>query len=224
MVQLEVNNLTKKLPNGALLFDSICFQANDSAGPFVLAVRGPSGSGKTTLLKCLAELTPYDSGTIHLNTKGSGDYGVPEWRSRVIYVPQRPPVLDGTPRDFVDTISKFQAQKRRAPNGILDPVLIAQGWNLEAEAWDKPWNQLSGGEIQRVAIALGISRNPDILLLDEPTSALDPETCRLVENTLTKHNCIWITHDPAQEERVATDSIFLASSNISSASLALQVQ
>lgn len=47
----------------------------------------------------------------------------------------------------------------------------------------------------------------------EPTSALDPETVKLVEKTLESRTCIWITHDPQQQERVATDSITLHNSN-----------
>ncbi|EGF79518.1 hypothetical protein BATDEDRAFT_12394, partial [Batrachochytrium dendrobatidis JAM81] len=173
---------------------------------------------KTTLLKCLAELIPYDSGSVYLNSKKSVEYGIPQWRSRVLYVPQRPPLLDGSPRNFIDTISKFQAQRDRLVDGPLDPIEISQKWNLDIDVWDRPWNQLSGGELQRVAIALGVSRKPDILLLDEPTSALDPETCRLVEASLTKLNCIWITHDPAQEARVATDRIVLGALGSSSMS------
>ncbi|RKO83002.1 hypothetical protein BDK51DRAFT_52709 [Blyttiomyces helicus] len=54
-----------------------------------------------------------------------------------------------------------------------------------------------------------LSRSPEILLLDEPTSALDPETCFLVEQTLKQHRCVWITHDPRQEARVASASIYM---------------
>ena len=112
--------------------------------------------------------------------------------------------MKGTPNDMLQVISGFKAQKRHAPGTLLDPIEIGLNWNLPAETWDKEWSQLSGGEIQRTALAMGLSRKPDILLLDEPTSALDPNTCLLVEKSLLTQACIWITHDPAQEARVAS--------------------
>jgi ABC-type phosphate transport system ATPase subunit len=45
----------------------------------------------------------------------------------------------------------------------------------------------------------------------EPTSALDPDSVRLVEKTLKSRTCIWITHDPKQQERVATHTLTLSS-------------
>ncbi|KAL2918518.1 hypothetical protein HK105_201938 [Polyrhizophydium stewartii] len=208
-MRFEVDGLTKTLPDGTRLFDGLSLRADDTAGPFVVAVRGPSGAGKTTLLKCLAELVPFDAGTVRLNSKTPAQFGIPEWRSRVLYVPQRPPVLGGTPAEFAATIAGFRSQRTKLAGSALDPVAVAERWNLDPAAWDRPWSQLSGGELQRVALALAISRGPGVLLLDEPTSALDPETCRLVEADLRVRNCIWITHDPAQELRVATASIVL---------------
>ncbi|KAI9299909.1 P-loop containing nucleoside triphosphate hydrolase protein, partial [Cunninghamella echinulata] len=170
----------------------------------VLILRGPSGSGKTTLLKCLAELVPYESGDATLNNKSASEYGIPQWRSKVMYVPQRPAIHPGTPLDLFNMAKGFQAQKSKT---FGDPTKIGMEWNLSESHFLENWSNLSGGEMQRCALAVALALNPDILLLDEPTSALDPESTLLVEKTLKTRTCIWITHSPEQQSRVATKSL-----------------
>lgn len=53
----------------------------------------------------------------------------------------------------------------------------------------------------------------DTITVVEPTSALDPESIKLVENTLRSKTCIWISHDPGQQERVATNTLTLTRSH-----------
>jgi len=60
-----------------------------------------------------------------------------------------------------------------------------------------------------LALAIAMSREPDVLLLDEPTSALDPTNTVLVEKDLTRINCVWVTHSEEQEKRVAKDTVRL---------------
>ena len=52
-------------------------------------------------------------------------------------------------------------------------------------------------------------------MTSEPTSALDPESIELVEKTLKSRTCVWITHDPEQQERVATNSLTIGNSKAS---------
>lgn len=77
---------------------------------------------KTTLLKCIAELVPYESGTIKLHNKTANDYGVPLWRSRVMYVPQRPAIHSGSPMDLFNMAKNFASQKEKKAFG--DPVCL----------------------------------------------------------------------------------------------------
>ncbi|KAI8872804.1 P-loop containing nucleoside triphosphate hydrolase protein [Ramicandelaber brevisporus] len=185
-------------PTSTLLFNNITF---DLYAGQTIAIVGPSGAGKTTLLRCIAQLTARDGGDILLHGETVQSMDMPEYRSHVMYVPQRPAVYPGTPSDFMEQLSKFSSLKGRER---LDPVEIAMHWDLSEDTWQRSWSSLSGGELQRVALAIAVSLQPQVLLLDEPTSALDHETCLLVETTLRNLTCIWISHDQAQVQRVAT--------------------
>lgn len=76
-------------------------------------------NSKTTLLKCIAELIPYEKGYCTLHGKDVNGYTIPIWRSRVMYVPQRPAVHPGTPMDFFNMVKKYASQKSKK---LDDPV------------------------------------------------------------------------------------------------------
>ncbi|KAG9299529.1 hypothetical protein G9A89_020700 [Geosiphon pyriformis] len=204
-MRFEVNNLGKKKPDGSFLFRNVDIFLNDGE---ILAVTGPSGVGKTTLLKCIAELTSFEEGALYLNNKIPEHYTIPMWRTRVMYVPQRSAIMPGTPLEFVERIRAYATQQKNK-NNHGDPVEISSRWNISEDLWHQDFNQLSGGEMQRIALAIALSCKPDVLLLDEPTSALDPQTCLLVEETLREYACIWVTHNPEQEKRVAARTLRL---------------
>ncbi|KAI9571522.1 P-loop containing nucleoside triphosphate hydrolase protein [Boletus coccyginus] len=176
-----------------------------------------SGSGKTTLLKCMSHLNVY-SGQILYRGRTAKSFGVPSFRTKVFYVPQRPSLLSGTPRDFLAAISSFSS--RRAPRSVSDgsgltyPIEIAKTWGIDEELWDRNWTTLSGGESQRIALATALGLNTaEVLLLDEPTSALDPHSTALVEDFIFSElrsleselkAIVWITHSEEQGRRAGT--------------------
>ena len=168
--------------------------------------------------------------------------GVPKYRTRVLYIPQRPSLLPGTPRAFLETVQGFNSRRSSSGRDAKheNPIDIAHSWGLPSDVWDRAWSTLSGGEAQRISLAIGVGiSGAEIVLLDgesqnptrlptqhpslEPTSALDEETSRIVEKTLIDlvnsessiKALIWITHNAAQEQRVATRSISLSNGRLS---------
>jgi len=131
----------------------------------ILVIQGPSGGGKSVLLKCLAHLLRYPSGRVYLHGKTPEQISIPVYRSKVLYLAQRPALLPGTPREFFQEVSNFGSRKGRK-HELGDPIRIARAWNIQQDKWDQTWGQLSGGEGQRIALAIGLALKPEVLLLD----------------------------------------------------------
>ncbi|GJJ68454.1 hypothetical protein EMPS_00800 [Entomortierella parvispora] len=191
----------KKNEDGDWLFRNIDLEVKHG----ILTITGPSGVGKSTLLKCINQTIIMDEGQVYLEDKTPDQWGMPNWRSRVMYIPQRSPIMEGTPSDFVEEVRRFGAHKKNKES-FDDPVEIGLDWGIRPELWHSRWNTLSGGEIQRISLAIGCSFRPDVLLLDEPTSALDESSCGQVERTLRQMNCVclWVTHNPQQAHRISS--------------------
>ncbi|CAG8457088.1 5849_t:CDS:2 [Paraglomus occultum] len=204
-MRFQVVDLSKKKPDGSYLFKDVSISLRERE---IITITGPSGVGKTTLLKCIAELVVFEEGKLYLDDKSPEQYDIPLWRTRVMYVPQRPVIMPGTPFAFHEKIRSYAALKKNR-SAHEDPIEISARWGINEELWHSDWNRLSGGEMQRIMLALALSCKPDVLLLDEPTSALDSETCFLVEESLKEYACIWVTHDREQERRVAHKTLRL---------------
>ncbi len=111
--------------------------------------------------------------------------GIPIFRTRVLYVPQRPSLLPGTPRDFLITVSGFKAhnpknaQKAgetggRVISNLEDPIRVGEAWGVDKDLWDRNWSNLSGGEAQRIALASAVGLGTaEILLLDGQSVLLE---------------------------------------------------
>jgi len=218
-VILELNGVGCSLSKDKQIFHDINLDVRDGD---ILVLRGKSGSGKSTLLKCFAHLILYD-GDIRYRGKKPKTYGIPMYRTHVLYVPQRPSMLPGTPKEFIQLLFSFSAcrsrtnQKQGSHASAVDEgraIEVAAQWGIDAELWDRPWATLSGGESQRIALASAVGLNTaEVLLLDEPTSALDAESSGLVEQYLkdmlhdesvTTKALVWITHSDEQGRRVGT--------------------
>jgi ABC-2 type transport system ATP-binding protein len=124
----------------------------------LIAVIGPNGAGKTTLLSILAGIQKPDAGTI---SKAPSEIG---------WVPQQAALYSKL--TVAENLRLFaRLEKRPDPEAVVERMLEQTG--LGDRAGDQ-MSTLSGGNRQRVNIAIGLLAEPDVLLLDEPSAALDP--------------------------------------------------
>lgn len=196
---LKVTNLRRVIEEGGrVILAAISFEVSTGE---ILFITGPSGVGKSLLLRAVALLDPIEGGTLELSGQTPLQLGVTRWRTLVTYVPQTRVHPPGTPAEFYFSVQQFKAQRGR-PRGDLPALIHRLG--LEQSVLNQPWTQLSGGQAQRVVIAVAVALKPDVLLLDEPTSALDPESARFTEAVFKECGaaCVWVSHDPGQPGRV----------------------
>jgi ABC-2 type transport system ATP-binding protein len=164
-----------------------------------VAVIGPNGAGKTTLLSILAGIQKSDEGTISV---------APE---RVGWVPQQPALYGKL--TVAENLTLFARLERVAdPAATVDRMLELT--DLRDRAGDQVAT-LSGGNKQRVNIAIGLLAEPEVLLLDEPSTGLDPrQRERLWEFILRLAaggtTVVYATHHIPEADRYADQLIVLA--------------
>ena len=138
----------------------------------MVALIGPNGAGKSTLLKALLGEREYD-GVIVFSVPGQRRV-----KARIGYVPQSPTFDPGDPISVADLfaccLSRRPAFLGLSPN-MRDQVLECLERVHGEDLIDKRVGTLSGGELQRVLLALALEPMPNILILDEPLSGVDIE-------------------------------------------------
>jgi multiple sugar transport system ATP-binding protein len=187
------------------------------AGEFVV-VLGPTGAGKTTLLRTIAGLEEPDAGSVRLFGRDAAELAPPE-------------------RDVALVFQNFSLYPSRTVRANLEFPLRAPGRGLanseigERVAWaakllkierllDRPARQLSGGEMQRVAIGRAIVRRPKLFLMDEPLSNLDAklrEELRVELRELARSLAtpvLWVTHDQAEALSMADRIVVLSEGRV----------
>lgn len=161
------------------------------------------------MLRALAMLDPLEDGEIRLRDEVVKPETVPRFRSQVIYVQQRPTLVEGTVRENLELPFSFSNQASRS---FHEDVIVATLDDLgrEASFLDRTTADLSGGESQIVALLRVLQLDPAVVLLDEPTSSLDQQTALQVETLLRQWMCeredrtmLVVTHDEALAERLA---------------------
>ena len=163
-------------------------------GEFVL-LAGGSGSGKTTLLKAACGLVPHFhggkmAGDVTVSGRPAAEGGPGELAEFVGFVAQDPEsqVVSTTVRSELDLPLRFRGQADGARARAVEEVSLALAI---PHLLDRQVATLSGGELQRVALAAALVTRPPLLLLDEPTSQLDPVSGDELVGLLRRLNEEW---------------------------------
>ncbi len=204
---LAVRGVTKRYGEREAL-SGVSFEAG--AGEMV-AVIGPNGAGKTTLLSILAGVQPPTDGEVSLPPGGVG------------WVPQQPALYSRlSVAENLELFARLERAGGRSrpapPGGHPDPgtavaAMLAQT-GLQERAGERV-ERLSGGNRQRVNIAIGLLSEPAVLVLDEPSSSLDPRQrerlWRFICALSRRGRCVvFSTHNVAEAERYAQRVVVLA--------------
>ena len=207
---LSVENLGRQLSD-RWLWRQVSFELN--AGD-CLGLVAPSGTGKTLLMRNLVLLDPIQQGEVQFEGKSPATWGIPAYRGRVMYVPQRATAFEGTVEDNLKRAFKLSIHNQRR----YDPAVIhtwLEHLGRSPDFLHLQGARLSGGEAQILALLRALQLYPQVLLLDEPTASLDGATTAQVEallhNWLQQANraCMLTSHDTEQIHRITHRQINL---------------
>ena len=206
---LRLNNVSVRIGRNAILKD---VTLHVHCGEMV-ALIGPNGAGKSTILKAILGQQEYD-GVISFATPGIRHRKPP----RIGYVPQSPAFDPGDPLSVADLFACCMSRRpaflglgKAMRNKVLECLERVRSTDLI----DKRVGTLSGGELQRVLLALALEPIPNILILDEPLSGVDATGSHALMEMLDEIrktydlSILMTTHDFVTMEKYADQAILI---------------
>lgn len=210
-MNLKIKDMSFSYASSPILKD-ICMELAEGE---ILGIMGPNGSGKSTLIRCIDRILKPQKGSILLDEREIRDMSRVEIAKRLGYVPQ--------------------SSSHAFPVTVFDTVLMGRrphlGWRSNERDIEKvvealkllgiedfalrEFNEISGGEQQRVLLARALAQEADVLLLDEPTSNLDVrhqlEVMEIIKNLVIKKelSAIMAIHDLNLASRYADRVVML---------------
>lgn len=181
----------------------------------VMVVCGPSGSGKSTLIRTINQLEPIDKGSLVVDGQDLADKktDMNKLRAEIGFVFQQFNLYPHL--SVINNITLAPIKIRKIPKKDAEDLAMQLLSRVGlAEKRDAYPAQLSGGQLQRVAIARGLAMKPKIMLFDEPTSALDPEMIGEVLQVMqdlakTGITMVVVTHEMGFAREVAHRVVFM---------------
>lgn len=165
---LKINHITVRA-GGHTLVEDVSLHAHCGE---ITAVIGRNGAGKSTLFKAVLGDLPHEGEVVF-----SGHDGIPaEKKPRIGYVPQSLNTDPGSPATVLDMAVTFTSRYPAflpVPRRLREEIERHFGRFAAQELLDRPVGRLSGGELQRVLLAVATRPHPDMLVLDEPVSGVD---------------------------------------------------
>ena len=182
----------------------------------VHAIVGPNGAGKSSLLRVLAGVEPA-SGVVRF---GAADllHARPEVRARsMAWVPQAPSVPEGV--SVLHVVSLARALRGERSDVVRTRATQALERCGVAHLAERPFDELSAGQRQRVVLARALATEAPVLLLDEPFAALDLSAALALESLLVDlarsgSTVVVVLHDLAQAARIASEVHVLAEGSL----------
>ena len=204
ILPLKINNLNYSV-NGNNILKNINIVCEE---PGITIIAGNNGSGKSTLLKLLHGLIDTEEEKITWNN--DNNIKIKKYQSMVF---QNPILLNRTVRENLEYIMKSNNKDRKnSAEEVIGKMNIKNIAHISAK-------YISGGERQKVAIAMAIIRDPKIIFLDEPTSQLDPVYKNEIEHIIRSLSndgvkIFMTTHDISQIKRIGKEIIFIEKGKI----------
>jgi ABC-2 type transport system ATP-binding protein len=195
MAKVVVRDLQKRYDE-VLAAQGVSFEIEDGE---IFGLLGPNGSGKTTTLECVIGLRQPDAGQIEVCGMDAREHPKAV-KERIGAVLQTIALQDKiTPREALALFASFY-KSAAAPAGLLDRFGLL-------DKADAPFDTLSAGQRQRLAVALAFVNSPELIFLDEPTTGLDPQSRRdlhgeIVQMKRDGHTVLLTTHNIDEAEQL----------------------